>query len=143
MGSYDIRAEVSFSAGHRLLDYDGKCISPHGHSYTAELVANGGQLDAVGMLLDFTDLQQAATSWIRENWDHAFLVNDQDNEMIDALKMIPASRTYRFDGCNPTAEHMARVLYDAVEAGVGGLLKSVTVWETRSQAATFRKDDNA
>jgi 6-pyruvoyltetrahydropterin/6-carboxytetrahydropterin synthase len=143
MGSYELRSEVSFSAGHRLLGYDGKCISPHGHTYRVELVAEGDHVDALGMLMDFSDLQNVASRWIRQHWDHAFLVNSDDDEMLAALKMIRASRSYSFNACNPTAENMARVLYGAVRADCGGLLRSVTVWETQDQAATYRKDDTA
>ena len=42
---YQVRIEVLFDSGHRLLDYDGKCAYPHGHSYRAEVFIGADKLD--------------------------------------------------------------------------------------------------
>ena len=53
---YLVRIETTFDSGHRLLDYDGKCAYPHGHTYRAEVFLGGAALDPQGLVFDFTDL---------------------------------------------------------------------------------------
>ena len=72
---YTIRIETTFDSGHRLLDYDGKCAFPHGHTYRAEIFLSKHALDEVGLVFDFTELKRIVNRWIDANWDHAFLVN--------------------------------------------------------------------
>ena len=79
---YQIRIEFSFDSGHRLLDYNGKCAYPHGHTYRAEVFLKSRTLDRLGLVYDFTDLKDRIKSWVDENWDHAFLVNSRDTELI-------------------------------------------------------------
>src|SRR5262249_28068139 len=100
--------EVHFDAGHRLLDYRGKCSAPHGHSYRAEVLTAAPQLDALGLGLDFVNIKAPIRAWIDAHWDHAFLLNDRDIYLVDALKRIPESSLYLFHNANPTAEIMAR-----------------------------------
>ena len=71
---YLVRIEATFDSGHRLLDYDGKCAYPHGHTYKAEVFLGGNSLDSQGLVFDFTDLKRQVKGWIDDNWDHAFLV---------------------------------------------------------------------
>ena len=42
------RVAITFDAGHRLLNYPGKCASPHGHTFTAEVLVAGRDLDGRG-----------------------------------------------------------------------------------------------
>ena len=34
------RIELTFDAGHRQLYYQGKCESPHGHTFKAEILVS-------------------------------------------------------------------------------------------------------
>ncbi|GAA2215791.1 hypothetical protein GCM10009850_112590 [Nonomuraea monospora] len=63
-----LRAQAEFSAGHRLIGYGGKCASPHGHTYKAELLLSGTALDSLGMIRDFGDLKNILRAWIQEHW---------------------------------------------------------------------------
>ena len=64
-----IRIEITFDGGHRLLDYEGKCAFPHGHTYRAEIFLEAASLDSLGLVHDFTDLRGRVKSWIDDNWD--------------------------------------------------------------------------
>jgi len=134
---FSLRAEMQFSAGHRLIGYPGKCSAPHGHTYRAELVVAGGELDAVGMVQDFGVLKKAMRGWITEHWDHAFLLNSRDQAMIKAMALVDQSRVYLLDQANPTAENMARIFYDAMRNILGESVSAAVIWETAEQCAEF------
>src|SRR5262245_31235608 len=98
---YLVRIEIVFDAGHRLVDYPGKCAAPHGHTYRAELFVTAQHLDGLGLARDFGDLKAPIKAWIDTHWDHAFLLNDQDACLVEALRALPESKLYLFRGINP------------------------------------------
>src|SRR5215471_5643586 len=88
LGNYKMytgRVELTFDAGHRILGHDGKCASPHGHTYRAEIFVTAADTDPLGFTVDFARLKGVVKQWIDQNWDHAFLLNDQDGALINAL----------------------------------------------------------
>ena len=139
--SYQIRVEVEFSAGHRLMDHDGKCIHPHGHNYKVEIWVASQGLNRMGFVLDFTDLKQRISSWIEDNWDHAFLLNSGDAEMLQALEGVKERFLYLFDGMNPSAEVMAREIYLRTKELCGIEPAAVRMWESPTQYAEYRSVD--
>ena len=121
---FQISVEESFSAGHALRGYRGKCENPHGHNYKVRVTLEGAQLNSVGLLYDFAHLKQIIHGVIHAV-DHKFL-NDQ----------AP------FDVINPSAENIAKYFYDealrvmrAIPAGAR--ITSITVWETDTTSATY------
>ena len=134
---YRDRVEISFDAGHRLLNYQGKCSSPHGHTFRAEVVVGGDSLNAIGLLLDFGDIKRILKEWIDDNWDHGFLLNSDDHALVSALRAIPEAKIYEFPSTNPSAEAMARSLYCVAERQLGETLHSVRVWESTTQYAEY------
>ena len=98
---YQIRIEFTFDSGHRLLNYDGKCAYPHGHTYRAEIFLGSNKLNRLGLVYDFTDLKERIKTWTDDNWDHAFLVNSQDQELIEGLNSTELVRLYKFQDENP------------------------------------------
>ena len=44
---YEVTVQDTFSSGHYLRDYYGKCENPHGHNYRVLVTLIGEQLDAV------------------------------------------------------------------------------------------------
>lgn len=133
------RIEVTFDAGHRLLGYEGKCASPHGHTFRAEVVVEGIELDELGLILDFGVVKSAVKGWIDQHWDHGFLVNSEDAELITALGSIPEAKVYCFAQSNPSAEAMARTLYEVAREFLGGSLAAVRMWESTTQYAEYFK----
>ncbi len=128
-----IMRRIKFCAGHRLFGHGGKCEHFHGHNYVADFFVTGEQVDEVGRVLDFADLKARTKTWIDENWDHSFLVFEQDQNAIDALEAVKPCRLFRMP-YNPTAENMARYLLEEmcpkVLAGSGARATSVRIWET-------------
>ena len=136
------RIEVLFDAGHRLLGYDGKCSAPHGHSYRAEVFTVAAGLDALGLALDFGDVKGPVKRWVDAHWDHAFLLNDRDVQLLAALQAIPESKLYLFRGANPSAEVIARELYAQVRHQLGSAALAVRIWESPGQYAQYAPDDS-
>jgi 6-pyruvoyltetrahydropterin/6-carboxytetrahydropterin synthase len=138
---HSIRAEVTFCAGHRLLHYAEKCASPHGHNYRAEIVIRGDSLNSLGMLADFGTIKNEVRAWIGDHWDHAFLVNSQDHELIVALARVESARVFSFENANPTAEVMAAALLGAMRQAMGDTVRSATIWESELQWATCEAEE--
>jgi 6-pyruvoyltetrahydropterin/6-carboxytetrahydropterin synthase len=136
---YVDRIEIAFDAGHRLLDYPGKCASPHGHSFRAEVFVAASELDRLGLALDFGELRTRCKAWIDRNWDHGFLLNDRDLSLVAALRSVPEAKLYLFAGVNPTAEAMSQELYQATRA-FGWDVRCVRIWESARQYAEYAAD---
>jgi 6-pyruvoyltetrahydropterin/6-carboxytetrahydropterin synthase len=134
---YQVRIELSFASGHRLLGHQGKCIHPHGHTYRAEIWMASEALNSIGFVVDFTDVKDKVDGWIDEHWDHAFLVSGRDEEMLTALRGVKGSRVFVFSDDNPSAEVMARELYRAAEGLCGVAPSRVRVWESPTQYAEY------
>lgn len=134
---YIDRVECSFDAAHRLLHYGGKCESPHGHTFKVEVFLRGESLNETGFLFDFAQLKKEIGGWIEAHWDHAFLLNDQDGELIKTLRKIQQAKLYLFPGENPTTEAMAKLLFKEAQKIYEGLVWKVRVWESPSQYAEY------
>ena len=122
---FEISVEHTFAAGHALREYKGKCENVHGHNYKVRVTIAGDKLNAAGLLMDFVDLRAQIKKFI-ERLDHRFL-ND-----------IPP-----FDKLNPSAENLAKYIFDKVEPQVrnqGLRVHGVTVWETDTTSATYRPE---
>ncbi|HXR10283.1 MAG TPA: 6-carboxytetrahydropterin synthase, partial [Candidatus Acidoferrales bacterium] len=72
---FQVSVDETFSAGHALRGYKGKCENPHGHNYKVRIILEGPGLDSIGLLYDFTHLKRVIRD-IVEGVDHKFL-NDQ------------------------------------------------------------------
>jgi len=122
---FEISVEETFSAGHALRGYKGKCENVHGHNYRVRVIMAGEKLDPTGLLMDFSQLKHAMQGVIR-SLDHRFL-ND----------FAP------FDSVNPSAENIARHIYEEILRQLGpsenaARISAITVWETDTTAATYR-----
>ena len=136
-----IRIEITFDSGHRLLDYDGKCAFPHGHTYRAEVFLKAASLDSLGLVFDFSELRSRIKSWIDDNWDHAFLANSRDTELIAGLVPVSKGRLYQFADENPSCEVMSRELYKKVSDLCGVTPAKVRLWESVNQYAEFQEGE--
>ena len=134
------RVELTFDAGHRLLDYPGNCGVPHGHTYKAEIMLGADSLDKLGFVLDFTELKDVVGKWVHDHWDHGFLLNNRDQELLTALKSLQRSKIFVFDNENPTAEVIARYLFNVVRGQYGPLVSRVRIWESPNQYAEYYEE---
>ena len=121
---FEVSVEHTFAAGHALRNYRGKCENVHGHNYRVRITLRGEQLDATGMLADFTELKRILRG-ISEPLDHVFM-----NEIEPFITL------------NPTAENMAwyfcTQLQEQLKLDVPVEVAEVSVWETDIQSATSK-----
>jgi 6-pyruvoyltetrahydropterin/6-carboxytetrahydropterin synthase len=83
--------------------------------------------------MDFSAIKEHLCYWLEEEWDHKFLVWDQD-PFANTLKELDSDGTVVVH-FNPTAENMGQYLIDVVGPkqleGTGVKLVSVNIEETR------------
>jgi len=122
---FEITIEETFAAGHALRNYRGKCENVHGHNYRCQVQVEGESLDEIGLLVDFVELKKVVHS-VLDRMDHQWL-NDWPP----------------FDKLNPSAENMAKFIYDEVDAALpprpGVKLGWVRLWETDTSSAIYRR----
>ncbi len=111
---YFVSKRIEISAAHRLsLDYESKCTSLHGHNWIITVHCRSRELNANGMVTDFTHIKRA----VMDTLDHACL-ND----------VVPF---------NPTAENMARWICDRVEN-----CYRVDIQESDGNIASYERDQD-
>ena len=121
---FEVTIEETFSSGHALRNYRGKCENVHGHNYRCQVTIEGAELDNIGLLVDFVELKKVVHV-VLDRMDHQWL-ND-----------FPP-----FDVLNPSAENMAKYIYDEVCEGLktrtGVRVGTIRLWETDTSSATYR-----
>ena len=143
---------IQFCSGHRVYEHGSKCRHLHGHNYVVFLKAVAPQLDKLGMVIDFGVLKEKIGSWIDQKWDHGFIIFDDDQAAMVAIKwfetaensQLPSGQSFtqKVYGLpyNPTAENLAKYLLwisnDSLLEGTGVRLCEVTIWETENCFAT-------
>ncbi|MDO8785429.1 MAG: 6-carboxytetrahydropterin synthase QueD [Syntrophales bacterium] len=120
---YEVTITRSFSAAHVLKDIGGKCEELHGHNFDVEVSLAAVDLNEEGLLIDFRILKE----WTDE------ILDGLDHKHLNDL-------TY-FKDKNPSAENLARFIYDRISDKVK--LKNidvsrVTVWESEKARASYR-----
>ncbi len=131
---FSVTQSVAFCYGHRLLNYQGKCRHLHGHNARAVIIIEGQELAASGMLVDFNEIKQQVKNWIDSQIDHNMLLHREDPVL--PLLQAAGERVYVMDA-NPTAENIARLLFERISAQ-GLPVKEVVVWETENSCASYR-----
>jgi 6-pyruvoyltetrahydropterin/6-carboxytetrahydropterin synthase len=124
---FEISKDFVFSAAHQIRFHGGKCERLHGHNWRVRVHAQASELNRIGMVIDFADLQKLVAE-IGQRFDHRNV-----NE-------IPP-----FDQVNTTAELLARFFYTEASARLAasenGRVKvsKVEVWENEGSLATYRE----
>lgn len=122
---YEVTVEDTFSSGHYLRNYKGKCENPHGHNYRVRITLAGETLDQAGLLLDFKDLKSVMKQ----------VIDYLDHQMINDLEP--------FTKLNPSAENLSKYFYDETNKGLAASTEGrvqvsrVTIWETDTSIATY------
>lgn len=132
---YRITEEVRFCYGHRLMDYVGRCARIHGHNARVEIVLGAATLDRRGFVMDFGDLEASARAWIDERFDHRLLLR-RDDPVIPTLEA--AGESFVALDENPTAEYLARTIYDHLKSK-GLPVLAVRFWETDTSVASYEE----
>ena len=118
---FKVEITTHFAASHQLHGYNGECRALHGHTWKVQAEIITGTVDEVGISFDFKELKDL-TNKIISRFDHKH-INDVEP----------------FDKKNPTAEHLAKYIYDNLAAelpqDIG--MSRVTVWESEKYALTY------
>jgi 6-pyruvoyltetrahydropterin/6-carboxytetrahydropterin synthase len=130
---FRVTREFHFCYGHRLLNYEGKCRNLHGHNGTAVVTLAGPKLDALGMVMDFSQMKRVLQNWIDESIDHKMLLH-RDDPVLKYLQ--DKGEPVVVLDVNPTAENIAKHIFDYAK-GQGFPVTEVTLWETESCCATY------
>lgn len=103
---------MEISAAHSLkLSYPSKCENLHGHNWIITVYCRSEELNADGMVIDFSHIKEA----VKKKLDHKNL-----NEVLPF---------------NPTAENIARWICDQLP-----VCYKVEVKESESNTAIYEKD---
>lgn len=143
-------------AGHRVVGHEGKCRHLHGHNYRIHFTCEAEKLDDLGRVIDFSVVKDRLCMWLEKNWDHKFLVwendalmygihcsvnNDDEQSQEDRQHFNESLVWLDF---NPTAEnlaeHLLKVVAPAQLKGTGVTVTQVTIEETRKCSATVTTD---
>jgi 6-pyruvoyltetrahydropterin/6-carboxytetrahydropterin synthase len=114
-----ITRKLEFDAGHRIPDHNSQCRNLHGHRYalhitlTGSVVEQDGRPDK-GMIMDFSDIKELANKHLVDQWDHAFLVYENDNAVRQFLDTLPNHKTVVLDRV-PTVENLAQIAFDKLK----------------------------
>ena len=121
--TFEIEHSFPFEAGHVLIHHNGKCSSPHGHSYVvkvkivaSELIDSGPQKN---MVLDFYTISSIVGEMIELFLDHKWLNDSLGTD-------------------SPSAEFIAHWIFKYLEPKLKGL-HSITLFETPTTSATYKK----
>lgn len=112
---YYVSKRMEIAMAHRLsLDYESKCSCLHGHNAVVTVYCCSEELDANGMVADFTSIKRMVQSRL----DHQYA-----NDIVDF---------------NPTAENLARWICDQVPH-----CYKVVFQESENNVALYVKDEKA
>ena len=131
---FQVTREIRFCYGHRLLNYDGKCRHLHGHNGRAIITLQADCLDSLGMVIDFSTIKRVVSAWIDTNLDHRMILH-KDDPVLPHFKA--QCEPYFTLDVNPTAENIAKLIYDFV-AAQGFPIVEVKLWETDDSFAVYR-----
>lgn len=120
---YRLTVKDHFDAAHSLRGYPGECRKLHGHTWDVEATVEGQELDAIGIVYDFKLLKDDLRA-VLDDYDHVF------------LDEVPP-----FDMINPTAENLARIVFERLSATIvapGVTVVEIAVWESPVAKLVYR-----
>lgn len=127
---YELTVRGDFEAAHKIVGYEGKCKQLHGHNWSVEAVVRGSELDRLGVLIDFKVLK-GALKGVLEEFDHQYL-----NELK------------AFEVLNPTAENLARLIFERLSASdviirSSARVTAIKIYETPHSCVIYTPDGEA
>jgi len=130
---YRVFKNLTFCYAHRLWNYSGRCARLHGHNALVQVDFARTALTPTGMVVDFDEIKALVQSYLDEELDHRTILF-RDDPLTEKLKEW-GEPVVTMDQ-NPTAENLARMIFDFVKAK-GLPIASVQVWETPSSCAEY------
>jgi 6-pyruvoyltetrahydropterin/6-carboxytetrahydropterin synthase len=117
---FEITTTRKFSASHQIRLADNSLEPLHGHNWRVCVRVAAPQLDAIGVVMDFHDLEKAVDA------------------VIGPLHNRHLNETGPFERANPSAENVAALVGRTIELTAGVSLVCVEVWETDENSAVYR-----
>ncbi len=111
-----LEVELHFAAAHRLPRYDGPCFRMHGHNYRFFVVLEGAVDPHTGMVADFGRVKDIVQEHVLSRVDHRTM-----NDLLE----------------NPTAENIARWIYEVLAPRLEGLVE-IRLFEIPGCCVTYR-----
>ena len=138
---------IQWDMGHRVLSHRSICKGLHGHRYKAEICVEGELIRELGtseegMVIDFADIKKTAQKFIQEEFDHAFMVWDKDEELLEFFKHSKGHKPVIVP-FTPTAENVAAYIFNILKDKFSDKyntdlhLHSIKLWETPSSYALY------
>ena len=116
VGQARLDVEFHFAAAHRLPRYDGPCSRMHGHNYRVVVCVEGEVDPKSGMVADFGRIKEIVQEHVLSRADHRTL-----NDVLE----------------NPTAENIARWIFETVAPHLPGLAE-IRLYEVPDCCVTYR-----
>lgn len=113
-----VTKEFLFDAAHYLTKYHGKCEKLHGHTYKLHVTVKG-EVGDDGMVIDFVELKKIVKERVISKLDHTLI-----NDLLD----------------NPSAELMAKWIWDQLKDLPQAELHEIKLWETSTSFVTYYGD---
>ena len=132
-----VAKEFKWEMGHRLPKHFGNCKNIHGHSYKM-IVEFEGELNNDEMIIDFYDIDRIIKPLV-EKLDHAFMVNNNDKEVIEFLEKIKSKKLVV--DFNSTVENICNFVLKEIkkfELPENILSVTVRIYETNEDYAEER-----
>ena len=117
---FEITTIRSFSAAHQLALYDGSLEPLHGHNWKVRITVAADDLDPIGVVMDFHELERLADN----------VIGAMHNRHLNDLP--------EFARLNPSAENVALHIARSLTLPMSVRLASVEVWETDGNSAVYR-----
>ena len=138
---------LQWDMGHRVVNHRSVCKGLHGHRYKAEICVEGKLIQKPGiseegMVIDFSDIKNIAKKYIEEKLDHAFMVWDKDEELLEFFKHSKGHKPVIVP-FTPTAENVVAYIFHILEDKfldvykTGLHLQSIKLWETPTSYALY------
>jgi 6-pyruvoyltetrahydropterin/6-carboxytetrahydropterin synthase len=107
---YEIRVQTQFYAAHRVRLANRQLEPIHDHDFQVEAVLRGPSLNEDGVLIDFRTVQRAL------------------RRIVEPLSDTDLSTAPLLAGLNPSAENLARKLFEALAREIGPQIPLVAVY---------------
>ena len=117
---FEITATRYFAAAHQIRLYDGSVEPLHGHNWRVVVRVEANQLDAIGVVMDFHELDRLLGE----------ITTPMHNRYLNELGAFAA--------VNPTTENVAVHIATHLKLPAKVTLLSVEVWETPENSAVYR-----
>jgi len=102
---YELRVTATFDSAHHLVDSGTKCDNLHGHTWKVMVCLRSTKLQREGWVVNFSTVKQQLNG----------ILDDFDHHVVNDVVHIP------------TAENIARHLYNRMTQGIGQHCRDVCV----------------